>query len=790
MAGTLKALSKLREESAWDITFSATSTTLQMGNRVLVNPTGLVYEYEGFFEPEFFKLKVIERNERRSLPVRDVARLEKTTRKRPKGRLNSALGLPVPTILGTLVGIPGTVNRNLLRNYVLLLGHKNRFRNLTESWTIATGSEGKRLKGVFQDEVPLGVVTEEGRICFFEQYVASGEPPIAITARAEDLVTCCRKLQKFTRPVLVSDIDLLTNNLQAYDAITECQRTLIIAASSQHEQVRDLRERGCMVWNLSADEILLGVCKDDQCGHFKALLRKADNMRQLTVSSTRCAHDSLEDVPFELNRCKNTIPNVNNIAEVRQLFQSMFAGVLTCAEFVGVGKDSFSKTLSNRIQEASQCLQRSRVWLADEIFKCLERTISRLEISGMEMAGQEITAKGRALIDHLEKLRPASQNVGIITRSLRSEKLCEWLATRGFSIPVHRISDFPSYEDFDELIVVCWPNKAHFDRLLRKYSTRKLTVLAYSFEEAWLSNYRPEQVGNSALGLSEADKAKLLGLPGSFKTEIPPGTIHPTVISKPIKTLPEEFPIHRKSSSVGQQSRDQEAMIEAYYVDFVGEGFAYVTKGHRLPVVNQLIVGSMPQNQQTIPYRTVSELRKDDFVLFRDSGDSDIIRFIVEDEIGTKKYRAMRNVACLWKSALLTLGNDPRTVWNQLRKLGLSKHFLTVKNWLFNDQMIGPKDMSDIELIAKAADDVKLLESLPQVEQAIEKVKAYHIRAGFRLSQLILAELPERIQESRANETELDLGIGKVWILRIDAIDESPSMYVRSAVNRLLWDEN
>ena len=37
-------------------------------------------------------------------------------------------------------------------------------------------------------------------------------------------------------------------------------------------------------------------------------------------------------------------------------------------------------------------------------------------------------------------------------------------------------------------------------------------------------------------------------------------------------------------------------------------------------------------------------------------------------------------------------------------------------------------------------------------------------------------------------ETVLDLGVGKVWVVRIEEIDRSPSTQRRSQVNRLLWD--
>ena len=76
---TLVALSRLRLDVP-DILRSYASMSFQPRDRVLVHPSDLVYEYLGFFCPEFFKLKVVDRNESRSLSVHEVARLEKTIR--------------------------------------------------------------------------------------------------------------------------------------------------------------------------------------------------------------------------------------------------------------------------------------------------------------------------------------------------------------------------------------------------------------------------------------------------------------------------------------------------------------------------------------------------------------------------------------------------------------------------------------------------------------------------------------------------------------------------------------
>jgi len=56
------------------------------------------------------------------------------------------------------------------------------------------------------------------------------------------------------------------------------------------------------------------------------------------------------------------------------------------------------------------------------------------------------------------------------------------------------------------------------------------------------------------------------------------------------------------------------------------------------------------------------------------------------------------------------------------------------------------------------------------------------------LTQLLMKELPGKLGVLKRGETELDLGVGKVWIVRIQDLERSPSAQRRSQVNRLLWD--
>jgi hypothetical protein len=301
-----------------------------------------------------------------------------------------------------------------------------------------------------------------------------------------------------------------------------------------------------------------------------------------------------------------------------------------------------------------------------------------------------------------------------------------WLAEHGHTIPVYRVNDLPWDQDFDQLLMIAWPNAKRFDKVLRQYSTKKLDVLAYSFERLWLRDYRREYDRSQLKSITTARKGALLGFTDLQFEEQEESVAEPA--GGPFDLPAERFLIRRKSVSNTAGSYDASESTEAYYVDFIGSAFAYLTEGHQIPVVNQFITGK--DRHLTVPYRAIEDLNIGDFVLFRDTGDADIIRFIVEDEIGAAEYQRLRSIASRWKTALLRIGPDAKTVWKRLQDAGASKHRLTVKNWFTNDQMIGPKDAADIELIARVAKDSELLQSVSSVFGVIEQIRGYHVAAG------------------------------------------------------------
>ena len=77
----------------------------------------------------------------------------------------------------------------------------------------------------------------------------------------------------------------------------------------------------------------------------------------------------------------------------------------------------------------------------------------------------------------------------------------------------------------------------------------------------------------------------------------------------------------------------------------------FFTDGHELPVLNTYISGEQCTPGK-IPLRSVEDLNEGDYLMFRESSDSDIIRFLAEDELGKAAYQQLRLTAGRWRAAL------------------------------------------------------------------------------------------------------------------------------------------
>ena len=103
--------------------------------------------------------------------------------------------------------------------------------------------------------------------------------------------------------------------------------------------------------------------------------------------------------------------------------------------------------------------------------------------------------------------------------------------------------------------------------------------------------------------------------------------------------------------------------------------------------------------------------------------------------------------------------------------------------------MIGPQSKADLEAIAYAVGDQKLLEASTSIWEAIHILRGEHLSAGMRLSRILLEKLPERLDEIQEGRTRIEIdNTTSAWVVQVESVSDRVEMSPRSYVNALLWD--
>ena len=163
---------------------------------------------------------------------------------------------------------------------------------------------------------------------------------------------------------------------------------------------------------------------------------------------------------------------------------------------------------------------------------------------------------------------------------------------------------------------------------------------------------------------------------------------------------------------------------------------------------------------------------------------------IAEDNLGIDEYSRVRSIAERWKSSLRRLGRNPGQVQRRLVDHGLDRTPVTIAGWLGNPDRIGPGDPTDIEFIARAAGDEELLAKRTDIQNAISHIRGAHISAGGQLTQLLLGELREKLNQLGDQPVLLDLGYAEAWVVQVDMVETMRREYPVNFVNRLLLPDD
>lgn len=771
-------------------------TNFTIGESVRVLPSGHVYQYGGFNPqyPGFIWLNLLDKSGKRVLDAAYVTRLEKTTLKRPIGRMDTDFRQP-ETQLDRLLGIRTYGNRSLFRNEVVILDSKSGFEEFSDSVILEAGkdiSSPVALSKMF----PFGQLSEPDSsnrswIRKLDERIPFGEPLVAVTHSDEFLEGHCMDAKTHSQLIVVNGLSRI-RNVQVYDNIYPIQRMVLFADHDDEEMIRTLGKRGCRFWMVTNQEMKIGVDPSNltKKGLIGDVARWSDNHGKLTLRPEPCECQALDIVRLELEKLRNEI-TINDDGPLTKLVRRAWRILNDESAVIGRLDQADINRFKEQVSLLRKETQDSRTWVSTANKKILDDVADGLELA-LDPAAKLGSSKKQVLDETISKMLEADTGFALVARNENQVgSIVSVLNSMGLQgkAPVYSPSTLPDDGAFDKLVCTSWLGGDLMKQLVSSLVSPEISVLAYPFEKIWLSQLqnrlnRPQQVAF----ITPDEKIKIvIGDPQAgveWPTEMKEGPVPPTTDAD-IWVFEQKLRSARKG--LATTPTEDPDTVPAYYVSFVGEAYAFLTPTHKVVVATEIVSRSRRQSH-VLPERLVTDIKQGDFIVFPASGGRELTHETADQLLGSEAVE-LRERAHRWKDAIIQSGLTPAEFLAKAKDLGRPRHISTIRNWFEYESQIGPGEQQDLVLIALVTNSRKLESEMDLVWDAIKRLWSAHLSAGSYLRDVLLNELPKVIRKVEENGTEVDLGnLGSAWVVQVESIDRNIESRGSGEVNRLLWE--
>jgi len=614
---------------------------------------------------------------------------------------------------------------------------------------------------------------------------------------------------QINKGVIIDGASNYINNVQVLDDILDEKIPVVVVCDLlETEYLQLLLDRKFKIWQWNRENIIQSgtIVETRKSSPFSSINDSISSFCYQKIDPLLCEYPDLNSVIEEAMKLGRLISRDQQQLNVS--YGKLIQLINDFSRLIRIPQQTWSETFLQKLQLLRQQFQSQQLWLSDKAIQCMNTIFSMLSGLGEKpFAGEN--HKANRLFDFISKT-PESEVLGIVVAKTEEieESLSYWTAylpeeklSNIHFATIHNLLD-PDRSFVPTQIVICgWLGEDKMYPLLHSHITSEITILAYPFEQKWFASAQRRWTQQNSVNIRAKDFSEMLGLTEKelesieYKAE---EHIEPVrkdefdIIEFELKLRTYRYQAY--ASSAGTQDEVSRAKL----VIFTQGRFAFITESHRLPVVTDLMKGEISERE--IPRRYIGELRPSDYVLFQESN-RDIIREIADRGLAKDGQPHLRKVAGLWKEALheaywkIPGGSDGLV--EVLRKSGCRRHPATIKNWLVDEDQIGPGISTDLQLIARATGNKSLLERLTEVKDAISSVRGAHIQASTYIRTKLLASLPEIVESGKGLHgydgelIVLNLGeFGQVTILRIEEISDTWEEVATNSVNCLLSEED
>lgn len=787
-----------------DLINKFSSLNIEIGDKILVQPEGWVYEFRGShktYPDDFFVINVVnEPTSTRTIRKDEFLRFEKTSKDRPRGKLSGSFTELEPSPLDFfLPGMSIFGNEDILETQTLILAKKSFLKHSFAGFGSMSKTEFSEYDEIvnkfirFSDISSLGKISDNGEILSADANVKTKKPLIASSHSIDNFFYAIRKHQLKDKLILLDGIKDLEIDPVYLDYALENNTVCMLASRDELFSVHNHLERFDI--NIPQDEEILHLVDRNDI-NIKAPLGKL-----LSMAVNR------HELKIYFNFC--------NFLELDGLYVK-FRDLLLNHKDRSDEMDQIVLTLHGLLFDLGECFEVNEYYLNK--LTSLERKISLSNFDNGQLLKriQEITKGILSIFDSLEKT--GSQKLEALLAEIgkskgknllllvRSNQAVENLKRRlGKNITIRTYNSFAaeSSANYEKIICLGWPNSKRFGKFWHQHLSKEIYFIGYVFENHRFKRFLSSYDALFARLIKDKSDAEWFGkgtfrLLNKIKAYDDPTQLQTSSSvnieedeSEESQNIELESILRRIESRIQRNYRyifeEEDLMLDAKLINFVGgEAYSWFTEGHKVYVLDELFL----DNSERISLKSLEALEEGNFILFRDQGDKDFLRMIAQDSIGKKEYDLHLNRSREWKLALNTLGEGVKQITTVLNRSGLKKNAGTISQWLHNDDLIGPRDLKEIQNILSLVKDKTQYSSPEDIEQSIEIIRSSHHSAGFELTKLIIDEIKSNPPDLSQSINEIDLNLGTVWIAEIENINNQAENIGASNVNRLLFSES
>ena len=565
--------------------------------------------------------------------------------------------------------------------------------------------------------------------------------------------------------------------------------------------MRILFERNFKVWQWNERGIqeLLGETMITSRSLFYHFNHTLHQYSQQNIFYIKCNYTDLDVVIDSLFQLDKEVPDDH--FELRYLFTKLFTYVNEFSRLLRVPSKNWLTNFRNNIQKLLDEFSKRSIWLSEEAQQYLSNIFEQL---GRIM--QSPFSHENNKLDQLQNISnedPISDKIIVLPKNTDIAITKKYWENRLENPDIYNHLYFieASKLSIDQLdiipdrIIVCgWLGKTKMYSILHSFVADEIAVLLYPFEERWFKNARTRWKNTNRFPLKHEEWGNLFDTPMDnlrFLDFIPEKEEQEDK-SERSNIIDFELKIKRfRYSGYGSSIRTGGDTEKTKLVVFNNDQCAFFTAAHHCIVITDLIDENTKQSE--VQRLVIDNLKPGDHLLFRDS-DKDLIREVADRGLASNNQSHFREIAGMWKeslkNALTKYGLDG--LIKRLRETGCNRHPATIKNWLENEEIIGPRFGKDIDKIIIATKDERLKANVVKVKNAIRAVRGAHLQASSFLTRQLINKMPNIIANKDRSTDLITLEIdnyGVVTILRIEEIGDEWLEIDKSSINRLLDEE-